>query len=643
MNLNQDDFYTGQELANIYRNILEHGLPSGYTTGLSNLDELFRLDKGRVAVVTGVPSNGKSTFVNFLCAKYNIEHRLKCVIYTPETSADVYITNFCKAFQKEGDYNFPYYIAENFMFLKDNKSYDINTLIEKFEEKYVKTSYDIMVIDSYSTLSYSRPANMSETEYISYVMDVLTRFARTYNILVIMIAHPKKMAKDTINGGYEEPAPYDISGSANFYNKADFCITVHRVWENGKPTCITKVTANKVKTANYGRIGTAYLGFDPDLSSYCDVDLSQPKQTYASASNMINNAFAMGVDPINVIYGNGQIPMTPKVEIQPLNFIYTIKEAKQPDYWETELNYFDNIANTTPQRITFKDLITLQANEEIREKVDVVRKEEDKKKQSELKAKLLPCVAFNARFHGNRAKDNISEYTNLIYIDIDYKDNVNIMPEVPDILKRIDNILLYQRSAGGKGYMAVMPTDTITDASDFLSLWRAAEKEFRKLGITIDTATKDASRVTFISHDTDYYINPNAIPFKERYKEVPAKKSPKPRADKPKYHTTYTTHSPNTDNETLLRQYINEANARHLDICPDYEAYRNVGIACLQEFGYDKAKEYFPQLCRYNDTYDYDTTLADLDKWHTYEGNYTCNFGTLKHYFDQAITANTTN
>ena len=35
----------------------------------------------------------------------------------------------------------------------------------------------------------------------------------------------------------------------------------------------------------------------------------------------------------------------------------------------------------------------------------------------------------------------------------------------------------------------------------------------------------------------------------------------------------------------------------------------------------------------------FSTTLADLDKWHTYEGNYTCNFGTIKHYYDKATTA----
>ena len=373
------------------------------------------------------------------------------------------------------------------------------------------------------------------------------------------------------------------------------------------------------------------------------MDLSQPKQAYANEFDLITNAYQAGVDPINVIYGNGQIPLSPKIEIPPLNFTYTIEEAKQPDYMETPINYFDNIANTTPQTIKFKDLITLQANEETKEKIEAVRKETDKRKQSELKAKLLPCVAFNARFGGTRAKDNISEYTNLLYVDIDYKDNTQIMPKVPDILKRIDNVLFYQRSAGGKGYMAIMPTDNIKDASDFLSVWRAAEAEFRNMGIIIDTATKDASRVTFISSDTDYYINLNAIPFKERYKETP-KESSKPsqsqRADKPKYQTTYTTH-PTTDNEALLKQYINEVNGRHLDMCSDYEAYRNVGIAILNEFGYDKAKEYFPQLCQYNSTYDYDTTLSDLAKWHTYEGNYTCNFGTLKHYFDKAITPTT--
>ena len=637
MNLNHNKVYDIHDYIIADKELTEQGLPSGYTTGLINLDKLFRLDKGRVAVVTGVPSYGKSTFVNFLCARYNIKHGFKTLFYSAETTLKQHIYTCRQIFQNNNP-DFKFYIAHNFVLYNVDESYNIDTLTEESANQYAQNPFDVMVIDSYSTLEYSRPNNMSETEYISYVMDKLVRFARTYNIIVILVAHTRKMDIDKVNGGYEEPTPYDISGSAHFFNKADFCLTVHRVWENGMPTNLTKITANKVKTANYGAIGTAYLGFDPDFASYCDVDLSQPKQAYANEFDLITNAYQAGVDPINVIYGNGQIPSSPKIEIKPLNFTYTIESPKRLDYLETELNYFPNIADTTPQTIKFKDLITLQNKEDIKEKIEAVRKETDKKKQSELKAKLLPCVAFNARFGGTRAKDNISEYTNLLYVDIDYKDNTQIMPKVPDILKRIDNVLFYQRSAGGKGYMAIMPTDNIKDASDFLSVWRAAEAEFRNMGIIIDTATKDASRVTFVSHDTDYYINPNAIPFRERYKEVPAKESPKP--NKPKYHTSYTAH-PTTDNETLIKQYINEVNVRHLDMCSDYEAYRNVGIACLQEFGYDKAKEYFPQLCQYNSTYDYDTTLSDLAKWHTYEGNYTCNFGTLKHYFDKAITPTT--
>ena len=38
------------------------GLPQGLYTGVHNLDNIFRLDKGRVVTITGVPNYGKSEF-----------------------------------------------------------------------------------------------------------------------------------------------------------------------------------------------------------------------------------------------------------------------------------------------------------------------------------------------------------------------------------------------------------------------------------------------------------------------------------------------------------------------------------------------------------------------------------------------------
>ena len=44
--------------------IRTNGLPRGYFTGISNLDNVFRFDKGRLITITGVPNCGKSEFVD---------------------------------------------------------------------------------------------------------------------------------------------------------------------------------------------------------------------------------------------------------------------------------------------------------------------------------------------------------------------------------------------------------------------------------------------------------------------------------------------------------------------------------------------------------------------------------------------------
>jgi twinkle protein len=67
--------------------------------------------------------------------------------------------------------------------------------------------------------------------------------------MVILVAHPTKMKKE--NGKYEVPNLYDISGSANFYNKTDFGLTVYRDMVEE----VIKVYIQKVKFKHLGEIG----------------------------------------------------------------------------------------------------------------------------------------------------------------------------------------------------------------------------------------------------------------------------------------------------------------------------------------------------------------------------------------------------
>ena len=59
------------------------GLPKGFYTGVSNLDDVFRLDKGRLITITGVPNCGKSEFVDFYTTALNKRYGLKTLFFSP--------------------------------------------------------------------------------------------------------------------------------------------------------------------------------------------------------------------------------------------------------------------------------------------------------------------------------------------------------------------------------------------------------------------------------------------------------------------------------------------------------------------------------------------------------------------------------
>lgn len=72
-------------------------------------------------------------------------------------------------------------------------------------------------------------------------------------MLVILAAHPTKMKKDPATGRYPVPTMYDISGSAAFFNKADFGIAIERDREKG----VTRIHVQKVKFRHLGFPGVA--------------------------------------------------------------------------------------------------------------------------------------------------------------------------------------------------------------------------------------------------------------------------------------------------------------------------------------------------------------------------------------------------
>lgn len=609
MNLNdtQNKCYTWGDFAQAFKMLQENGLPSGYECGLKNFDKLCRFDKGRLVTVTGVPQSGKSMFIDFLCTRYHIKHGFKTLFYSTETPLPIHLNTLSRMFQKMVDKDFCQYLFQNFQIIDETQEWDIDSLLEFAQQKLNTFSYDVFVVDNYATLGYRKKGNLTEHEHISLVLDKLLKFAHKNNIMVILVAHPKKMEKNP-DGGYQVPMAYDISGSSHFFNKSDFCITIHRLWRNRKPIDVTEITCSKCKSQNYGNIGTAYLGFDRKTQNYVDITFSVDEEPFNIAEEI-------------------------KEKLPKLDFHYELERKMIRNYLETEINVFNRISDTSPKKSTLREVL-FKGQKSFKSQVEQVRKLENKKERTDAKKNLLPCFSINCVFNDYRSSKQVSDITRLMYIDIDAQDNsAESMKKLPSLLESIDNVLYFQKSASGKGYMCIIPID-IDNAADFEYAWLGAQKAFKENDIIIDTSTKDVSRVTFFSYDENAYLNEEAIPYKPTRVVKVEQEKPCLNNSLPVLKREY--HDEDGNWETVL-QYIDKVNAQKLDVAPGYEDYLKLGIACLASFGLEKSCKVFPALCQYNKTFNVEDTLEDLEKWHNqYNGQYTCTFGTIKYYVDNA-------
>lgn len=76
---------------------------------------------------------------------------------------------------------------------------------------------------------------MTETDDVSTMLSRVKLFAQAYDVHVWFVAHPVKMR--TEDGKTPVPTLYDVSGCADFVNKADCGVVVHR----GEQSATTEV------------------------------------------------------------------------------------------------------------------------------------------------------------------------------------------------------------------------------------------------------------------------------------------------------------------------------------------------------------------------------------------------------------------
>jgi twinkle protein len=251
-------------------NLYLHGLEKGKILGIPEIDSLITWELARLAIWTGIPSHGKSSIVDLVNVLLNIRCGWKVAYFSPESYPmkfhfarlySIISGRVFKAYGKpdENEYEKIYnYINDNFSFIYPEDNFKVETILEKAKFLVKKRGINILTIDPWNNLEHTKNKGESDTDYTGRVLYELTKFGKKNNCLVHLVAHPTKMKKQ-LNGLYEVPNMYDINGSANFYNRADYGISIYRYFGDDP-----KIDFNvlKVKWKHLGEGGTAQFRYN---------------------------------------------------------------------------------------------------------------------------------------------------------------------------------------------------------------------------------------------------------------------------------------------------------------------------------------------------------------------------------------------
>ena len=267
-----DHFY--EELDEIYA----RGLGSGETTGYKNVDELYTVSGGQLTVVTGIPSCGKSEFIDQLMTNLAENRGWKFAVCSFENEPKLHLSKLASKYLRKPFFDgvtprmtrdelatAKDFIQDHFVFLyqADGSLCTIDHIIARLR-RAVLQGVRGCVIDPYNYIE--RDRSMSETDWVSEMLTKLRVFAQAHDIHIWFVAHPAKMRRLT-DGTIPVPNGHDISGSAAFYAKADVGMTMHRP----DPTIdICEIHIWKCRHSWVGKQGMTELRYDKPTATFTE-------------------------------------------------------------------------------------------------------------------------------------------------------------------------------------------------------------------------------------------------------------------------------------------------------------------------------------------------------------------------------------
>lgn len=284
----------------------------GEKLGFAPLDEIASWRTGTLALICGIPSHGKSGFLDFLMMLLNLQLDWKAAIYSPENHPDVHHASKLVSMLTGKQFNEEHMsseecqtaffrVCDQFIFITPTLT-NLKDILEAIALEVKHNGVKVAVIDPFNAVRIDRDSMGKETDMINIALDEIHRFARLHNILFFVVAHPRKMdtpyadqqkgytyRRGKYKGANEEsgltpatgkqrrmpvfrvPHLYDVMNSSNFYNHIDYGIIVYRDYsEQGGFGQKVDIIFEKLKWVEIGAPGACTLDFNVTTNRYED-------------------------------------------------------------------------------------------------------------------------------------------------------------------------------------------------------------------------------------------------------------------------------------------------------------------------------------------------------------------------------------
>lgn len=250
--------------------LFRNGYEYAETTGIAEIDKVFKWKKGEVSVLTGIGNHGKSTFWAFMMMNKSALDGTRWGLFSPESYpahefyhslTEMAIGSQCNPYAKncpsEDLYLLVYnWISEHFYFVYPKEQSPTPEYIKsRFLELIIKHKVTGCVIDPFNQMVNDYGAR--DDKYLESFLGDISNFARANNVFLTIVAHPKQMRKND-SGEYECPNIYDLANGAMWSNKVDNILVYYLPNRNNFPednTC--QIHTKKIKRRKIvGDIGT---------------------------------------------------------------------------------------------------------------------------------------------------------------------------------------------------------------------------------------------------------------------------------------------------------------------------------------------------------------------------------------------------